>query len=134
MFPRKSAVERCGILLRMKYIISSVLYLVILLCLSVFVFDPAHLYYEVPWLDIPMHVMGGFGVVSLALSIASYNEKKLSLRTALVAFLVVAVGWELYELAHDFVDQREWGGWSDTLSDIINGTLGASIGYYLLKK
>jgi uncharacterized membrane protein YeaQ/YmgE (transglycosylase-associated protein family) len=49
-------------------------------------------------------------------------------------FLAVAIGWELYELAHDIISQQEWGGWSDTLSDIFNGAVGATIAYYLLKK
>lgn len=92
------------------------------------------MYYEIPWLDIPMHIMGGFGVASLVLSIASYKQKKLSYRTTIILFLIVAVGWELYEVAHDYISEREWGGFIDTFSDIINGTIGASIGYYLLKK
>jgi hypothetical protein len=118
----------------MKYIISSVLYLGILLSLSLFVFDPAHLYYEIPWLDIPMHLMGGFGVASLVLSVFSYKKQDVSYRTMILLVLVVAVGWELYEVIHDVIVGREWGGWSDTLSDIFNGTLGATVAYYLLKK
>lgn len=118
----------------MKYIISSALYLAILLGLSMFVFDPAHLYYEIPWLDIPMHVMGGFGVASLVLSIASYRKQKISYRATIFFFLIVAIGWELYEVAHDVIFGQDWGGWQDTLSDIFNGTLGATVAYYLLKK
>ena len=124
----------CDILLVMKHIISSVLYLVILLCLSEFVFDPTNLYYELPWLDIPMHIMGGFGVASLALAVASYKKKTLSLTTVLIVYLCVAAGWELYELAHDFLHNSDWNGWSDTISDVINGGIGALVSYYLLKK
>ena len=118
----------------MKYIISSLLYLGILLSLSLFVFDPSHLYYEIPWLDIPMHLMGGFGVASLALSIARYKKYTLSFRAMLFVFFIVAIGWELYELGHDIVSNQEWGGWSDTLSDLFNGAIGAVSSYYLLKK
>jgi hypothetical protein len=46
----------------MKHIIISALYLLTLFCLSHFVFDPSYLYNEIPWLDIPMHIMGGFVV------------------------------------------------------------------------
>lgn len=118
----------------MKHIISSVLYLVILLCLSKFVFDPTNLYYELPWLDIPMHVMGGFGVASLVMSVARYRGTRLSFVTVLMLYLVVAIGWEFYELAHDMMRHMEWNGWGDTLGDIFNGAVGSSIAYYLLKK
>lgn len=118
----------------MKEIASSVIYLIVLLCLSVFVFDPTHLYYELPWLDIPMHVLGGFGVVSLVLAVARYKKYKVSLTTALLLYLCVAVGWELYEFGHDLLRHSEWNGWSDTISDIINGAIGGTVAYFLLKK
>lgn len=118
----------------MKHIISSLSYLIILLCLSVFVFDKTNLYYEIPWLDIPMHIMGGFGVASLALSIANYKNKNSSLLGVLAMYACVAIGWELYELAGDIVHHSLWNGWSDTISDFINGTIGAYCAYYLLKK
>lgn len=118
----------------MKHIISSALYLVVLLCLSVFVFDPTHLYYELPWLDIPMHVLGGFGVGSLTLSIASYKKHKISFLQMILVYACVAAGWELYEFSHDIFDNTPWNGWSDTVSDIINGAIGATVAYFLLKK
>lgn len=118
----------------MKYTISSLLYLIILFSLDQFVFAPSHLYYEIPWLDIPMHVMGGFGVASLTLSLVAYNGKKISYQAMVAVFLVVAVGWELYEIIHDMIIHKVWGGWVDTISDVINGGIGASIAYYLLKK
>lgn len=122
------------ILLVMKHIISSTLYLIVLLCLSEFVFDPTHLYYELPWLDIPMHIMGGFGVASLMIAIANYQHKKVSFLAVLCVYFLVAVGWELYEFVHDVALSFPWNGWFDTLSDIFNGGIGASIAYYLLKK
>lgn len=118
----------------MKHIISSLLYLLILFCLSKFVFDPTNLYYELSWLDIPMHIMGGFGVASLAIAIAVYKKHTLSLRAVLFIYLGVAIGWELYELAHDLINGSSWNGWSDTISDVFNGGLGALVSYYLLKK
>ncbi len=122
------------ILLLMKHIISSLLYLVILLCLSVFVFDPTNLYYEIWWLDIPMHIMGGFGVVSLALSVASYKKTNLTFTQLLILYVVVAVAWELYECVGDLLRGDAWNGWSDSVSDFINGAVGAVGAYYLLKK
>ena len=81
-----------------------------------------------------MHVMGGFGVASLVLSIAAYKHKKLSLLEVLLAYAVIATGWELYELVGDLMSGSLWNGWSDTTSDFINGALGATGAYYLLKK
>ena len=118
----------------MKHIVSSLLYLVVLLCLSVFVFDRTNLYYEIPWLDIPMHVMGGFGIASLALSVSHYKNKNISLSVVIAIYVCVAIGWELYELSGDIINNSPWNGWSDTISDFINGMIGAYSAYYLLKK
>lgn len=118
----------------MKSIVTSIIYLATLLSLSVFVFDPTNLYFELKWLDIPMHIMGGFGVASLVMSVAHYRKKKISFIAVLALYLVVAIGWELYEFAHDMLRHVEWNGWSDTLDDVFNGALGASVAYYFLKK
>ena len=111
-----------------------VLYLIILYCLSHFVFEPTYLYYELPWLDIPMHILGGFGVAMLALSIARYKKYNISITSVLLAYLVVALTWELYEFCHDLIRSTPWNGWQDTLSDIINGAIGGWIAYFFLKK
>lgn len=118
----------------MKYIISSGIYLAFLFCLSEFVLNPTNLYYEIPWLDIPMHILGGFGVAALTLSIGKYRKKSVSVVSMILAYLCVAVGWELYEFVHDIIDSRVWNGWQDTLADIFNGAFGAWIAYYFLKK
>ena len=118
----------------MKHIISSTLYLIILLCLSKFIFDPTYLYYEIPWLDIPMHVMGGFGVASLVLAVSAYKKKKMTFVSVLLIYLFIAVGWEVYEFIQDTMNNVSWNGWEDTLSDIANGAIGSSVAYYLLKK
>ncbi len=117
----------------MKHIISSVLFLVVLLCLSVFIFDPSNLYYELPWLDIPMHVVGGFGVASFALAVLAYKKKKTCFMVVISFYFCIAIGWESYEYVKDLAHNTLWNGWSDTLSDIINGAIGATIAYFLLK-
>lgn len=81
-----------------------------------------------------MHVMGGFGVASLVLAVASYRHKKVTLLVLLALYALVAFGWEFYELAGDILTQSELNGWSDTISDFINGGIGATLAYYLLKK
>lgn len=81
-----------------------------------------------------MHIMGGFGVASLALSVSNYRNKTTSIVLIMSVYACVAVGWELYELAGDLVNHSVWNGWSDTISDFINGIIGAYGAYYLLKK
>lgn len=119
----------------MKHIIVSALFLVILFCLSVFIFDPSNLYFEIKWLDIPMHILGGFGVASLAIAIALYGKQKLSLIQVLILYLCVTLTWELYEFIKDVLIHRvSWNGWRDTLWDIINGALGTAIAFFIFKK
>lgn len=118
----------------MKQIVISSLYLLVLFSLSYFIFDPAHLYYELKWLDIPMHILGGFGVASLVSALYSYFGKPISPWKIFIAYTFAAVAWELYEYVHDVVIGREWNGWFDTIKDYIDGGIGAAISYRLMKK
>lgn len=117
----------------MKPIIISLLYLSILLALSTFIFDPTHLYYELPWLDIPMHILGGFGVASLAGAILVYKGMKISYKYLFISYLLVAITWEGYEYAHDMIRGRIWNGWVDTIKDLVDGAIGLSVSYYIQK-
>lgn len=118
----------------MKNIIISALYLLILFCLSNFVFEPTYLYYEIPWLDIPMHILGGFGVASLTGSILSYRGEKVSYIKLLAAFLAVALIWEIYEYTRGVTDLSVLSGWLDTAKDLIDGLIGMSVAYFFIKK
>ncbi len=119
----------------MKHIITSVLFLLTVFCLSVFIFDPTNLYYELPWLDIPMHVLGGFGVVSFFMAIAAYGKQKFTITQVIILYLCVAFLWELYEVVKDvIVNHVSWNGWSDTLFDVVNGGIGAVVAFLFLKK
>ena len=117
----------------MKHIIISGIFLVMLLALSVLVFDPTHLYYELPWLDIPMHILGGFGVASLTAAILTYRGKKVSLMSLFIAYSIVAVSWELYEYAKDLMTRDKWNGWYDTSKDLFDGALGVVVLYWFSK-
>lgn len=98
-------------------------------------FTPTNLYYELPWLDIPMHILGGFGVGSLVVSFVTYRKQSFSLVPTLLVYLLVACVWELYEYTHDLLLASKWlGDAVDTFSDVINGAIGATIAYYILKK
>lgn len=118
----------------MKQIITSALYLLTIFSVSQFIFEPAHLYYELKWLDIPMHIMGGFGVASLAAAIYTYFEKSVSFWKVFFAYAAVAILWEVYEYVHDLVTYTTWNGWFDTAKDFIDGLIGASLAYLFIRK
>ena len=82
-----------------------------------------------------MHVLGGFGVASFVLAVTLHAKQKLTLTQVIVLYLCVAVAWELYEFVKDVVVHHvAWNGWHDTLWDIINGALGATAAFFILKK
>jgi hypothetical protein len=118
----------------MKHIVIATLYLLFLLGLSEFVFDPTYLYYELPWLDIPMHIMGGFGVAFFTSSVLSYAGIKVSFVKICIAYLIVAISWELSEFIRDTMAIAEWNGWQDTTADVVDGFIGMSIAYFFIKK
>ena len=118
----------------MRQIITSGFFLLALLCLSVFIFDPTHLYFELPWLDIPMHILGGFGVASFVMSVATYGKQKFSFTHVMILYLCVAVTWELYEFIQDILRGTVWNGWGDTIKDLCDGAIGAITAFFLLKK
>lgn len=93
-----------------------------------------HLYYELRWLDIPMHIMGGFGVASLASALLSHTKKPISFWKLFIVYTVAALSWELYEYAHDIVTYSDWNGWFDTVKDFIDGCIGMSIAYLFIRK
>ena len=81
-----------------------------------------------------MHIMGGFGVASLAVAVSEYRKKPVSFWKLFAAYAVVAVAWELYEYAHDVVTYTSWNGWFDTTKDFIDGAIGTMIAYILINK
>lgn len=92
------------------------------------------MYYEIWWLDIPMHILGGVGVASLAYSVFSYKKIKTSYKNLIVAFLVIAFVWEVYEYILDKNIYDTVSDYLDTVWDTINGIIGVSIAYLFIKK
>lgn len=118
----------------MKQIVTSALYLLTLFSVSHFIFDPTNLYYELRWLDIPMHIMGGFGVASLTAAISTYFNKPVSFKYLLAVYIAVAGVWELYEFINDMQHFTNWNGWFDTVKDLVDGFIGMSIAYLFIRK
>ncbi|MBP6888374.1 MAG: hypothetical protein KBC21_01605 [Candidatus Pacebacteria bacterium] len=97
--------------------------------ISRFVFEPANLFYELPWLDIPMHVLGGYLIGLLLIALSLYNKTLINKQFYFWSLLIVMVVWELYEYKRGMVLYDELFDYLDTIKDVIFGYLGAYIAY-----
>jgi len=90
------------------------------------------LYFYYPWLDIPVHILGGLFIILMLHTVASLGL--LRGRYATSQFFILSLGgllvlWELYGIAR-------YGGFkpdfiSDTSLDILFGILGCVIGAFI---
>jgi len=105
---------------------------VIFFILVVNIFALVHdLYFFYWWLDIPMHLLGGFWIGFTALAIIQWKlERALPLKERMVyAFLLafgVGVLWEMFELLSDtsFALEPYVYDATDTFSDLLNDLVG----------
>lgn len=99
-------------------------------------------YWTYRWLDIPVHIVGGFWVSLSALwvslhishidSILGYKRK--ALLVMLISVIVIAILWEVFELISHVTSLSSTIYWQDTLSDISNGFVGGIISFlYFIK-
>jgi len=119
-----------------KIFLSSFLVLAIF-CVSNFIFEPLKLYYILPYLDIPMHIFGGFAIGFMVISILEHFSNlniKVTLLNILIAVLFVGIIWEVYEYIYDILEIRMWGGMSDTIKDLFDDLIGAAISFKLCQK
>ncbi|MDQ5962517.1 MAG: hypothetical protein QG653_324 [Patescibacteria group bacterium] len=115
----------------MSRIIYSLIFLATLFLVSRFVFEPANLYYELKWLDIPMHVLGGLGIGALGYAVFTYRQKSISFFSLFLMFALVTLVWEGYEFLRGVMDYNELSDYVDTVFDTINGALGVYISHFL---
>ncbi|MEI6810559.1 MAG: hypothetical protein WCK60_00730 [Candidatus Nomurabacteria bacterium] len=118
----------------MKSVFFSLLFLLILFLVSHYIFEPTYLYYEIWWLDIPMHLLGGLGVGFVIMSIAKFYDLKLSLLQIFLLFMVVAIVWEIYEYARGIMVYDDISKYLDTVKDIVMGSIGLYSSYSLIKR
>ena len=120
-------------------IIRTLFFIIVTFSVSQFVFNPLNLYYELWWLDIPMHILGGFlfGLLSIDMYryMAHENNKlnfNLKLNLYHVLFFVFSIGvlWEIYEYIMGVYGIYLWGGPIDTVKDIFDDLIGAAIAYH----
>jgi hypothetical protein len=94
------------------------------------------LYWQVWWFDIPMHLFGGmtvalgfFAGVDLRIIPASGVH---SLTRMLIPVAGIAVGWEVFQHVITSVPKEDYV--IDTSTDIVLGLVGATIGYYVVRR
>ena len=115
----------------------SFLYSVLLLGLFLFselFLIPGRLYFEFKWLDIIMHIIGGYLLAGLFYNIFINKYEESNYKYLLVLGFVFTIGiiWELSEYIRDIIAHREWSGIIDTIKDIIDDIAGALL--YLYRK
>ena len=94
-------------------------------------------YWTYRWLDIPLHLIGGFWVSLTALWICLeikhidniYEYKKKSLFIMLASVLIIAFFWEIFELIFKVTSLHSVGYWQDSVGDIVNGFVGGVIAF-----
>lgn len=106
--------------------------------LSVIFFAP-QLFYFYPYLDIPFHLAGGYVATLWTLAILSFYAITSSHKHFLLLFctgiFAISIGWEVFEYILDLTIRSHWyGGILDTLGDLINDAIGATLSWYFLVK
>lgn len=103
--------------------------------------DTNALYFEYKWLDIPMHLLGGFVVALLGVSLYSLYPKKIDKAYfwVLILLFVLTIGsfWEIFELSMSVmyhVQTMNLTNIIDTTSDLINDIIGGMAALYLTHK
>lgn len=86
-------------------------------------------YWRIPWLDMPMHFLGGLWVGSTALWFVFWRKKMAhrygaAYAVALIAVVVVGGLWEVFEFSIDTLTFSSQNSVVDTASDLFFDILG----------
>lgn len=108
----------------MKSVILSSSVVLGIFLLSHYVFDPTHLYDEIWWLDIPMHIAGGAAVTWFAVTCSDMFGYPLSRKQYFMVYLAIAGLWECAEYIRGMVIYDSIWKYADTVKDLIDGALG----------
>lgn len=95
------------------------------------IFEPLNFYFEYKWLDIPMHILGGFLFTNLFINLS--NNKNVNFRNILIFILFIGISWEILEYALDIINLKSFVGWFDTIKDLFDDIIGAYIAFVLYK-
>lgn len=118
--------------------------------LTVFVFNELvnmsfDLYSSFPWLDVPMHFIGGASIGVSASLLLRYQQERPNLGQLNCFFRffwivgivsLIAVVWEFYEFMFDHFFNTAWQiSVTDTTGDLFFGLVGGSaVGLYMISK
>ncbi|MFZ2151919.1 MAG: hypothetical protein WAV09_02290 [Minisyncoccia bacterium] len=98
-------------------------------------------YFAYRWLDIPMHVFGGFVVALLGVCLLAFFRRKIEkpVFSLLVVLFVLVVGalWEIFELSVNVMYHIRTTNLThiqDTIFDLINDVIGALAALYVAYK
>ena len=99
---------------------------------------PNDMYYIIPWLDIPMHIWGGFLFGLLFIFYTDYKNRgklfyKYNILHIFAFVFIIGIAWELYEYINDVVNYRDWRGILDTVKDLFDDILGSFLAYIFFK-
>lgn len=99
-------------------------------------------YWTYRWLDIPVHIIGGFWISLMALwvclkikhidSILDYRKR--AFIVMLFSVLVVATLWEIFELLFSVTSIDLVGYWFDSIGDIVSGLFGGLVAFLFFIK
>jgi hypothetical protein len=97
---------------------------------SRYVLEPEKLYYIYWWLDIPMHILGGFVIGYLLVSCLSIvSVSPITFKKLAFYFFIIAIAWELFEYQRDVIDYSKFSSYVDTVKDVAMGYLGLYLLY-----
>ena len=99
-------------------------------------------YWTYRWLDIPVHIIGGFWVSLTVLWISLkikhidniFGYKKKALLVMLGSVLILGIFWEIFELIFKITSMSNAGYFQDSLSDILSGFFGGIIAFLYFTK
>lgn len=95
--------------------------------------EPFDLYREYFWLDIFMHILGGFLFSTLFFHIS--KKEYFNFKNIFYFIMFIGIIWEIYEIIFNvMIKNQESSGVLDTIKDLINDTIGAYIAFILNKK
>ncbi len=90
------------------------------------------LFWTVPWIDIPMHMLGGvvvaFGFLMVFRGYVSGGFAR-GLITTIVVVFSIGVSWEVFELSGGITDLTDFWYVFDTIQDLAMDILGGFLGY-----
>lgn len=89
------------------------------------------LYWLFPWLDLPVHLLGGMWVALLGAWCARQSGVRYRFLVALVGVLVVGAGWEIFEVLVGIPREANYA--FDTSLDFVMDILGGALGYFLAR-